>query len=307
MKVRARRNSGLTLVEVVIASAILVLITLAAFIILISSTKTANNSSIQSGLEARGREFLSTCRNYFYTGQFGNQNVPNLGLYDVNNQMRFQIPVSRDATGAMPYGFTSNIGTNDPNMANVSFCVLRFEANTILRESAGSVPATVNQAATTATVPPLPALPALQTIILNVDANQNGKLTDTFVQGKIKKYVIGPTPGNLAVLTILGSETFADNVILGVDANGNFDGTIDPKAGTAVDPADGDGVYRGDWLFRYVDNNGNTVLGNWPGQLTVGIAVTVWHGSRDESGKGFILRSCKETIRFRNTQQQIKQ
>lgn len=298
---KKKGNAGLTLLEVVIASAILMIVVGMTMRILFTSSTIVNRSSNTSGLEQRGRQFLGFCRGQFYAGRFRDpQNLQILGLYDSSTQVRYQIPVNRDDTGAMQYGYTSAIGKNDPQLLAPKACVLRFEADTALRESAAAPTASQMVGSL---VPPLPALPALKPLLINVDANKNGTQNDTYVSGKIMKYVLIPDVAAPGGQRIESSETLDDQVILGVDASGQFNGKIDPLTGPgSPNPNDSDGVYRGNWLFRYVDAAGNTVLGPFPGTQGIGVLVTTWHGNFDENRKGFLLRRDRETVRFRNPQ-----
>src|SRR2546425_12223709 len=126
-------------------------------------------------------------------------------------------------------------------------CLQRYEAEEVFRESVLSTsPATASQPTLNEFVPPLPALPALtsaKTFIVNADIDKDGTRLQTFVRGKIKKYVLTAPPNRIVEST----ETLDDNVILRVDPTGQFNGRVDPD--TVSNPPDTDGVYRGDWLF----------------------------------------------------------
>jgi hypothetical protein len=343
MKTRTKRNAGLSLIEVMIASMILLVVVVITMSILFTATTTVNRDSRASGLQHRGRTLLEYCRDQFYTGMFrfpGNNLPPTdptaLGIFDQNTQARYQVPVGQHKdpttgvlTGAMDFGYTTNMGKDDDEMmvdpatkvlsyVGPRTCLLRFEADTVFWESLSALPATVSQpvpVGSPSTLPPLPVLAVTsrsdpKANILNADANKNGNRNDTYVRGKIKKYVLWSAAKGQKVESF---ETLDDYVMLAVDPlTGQFNGRIDPITGPA-NPSDSDGVYRGDWLFRYVNQAGDT---DWLSPFpvtsknnpnlspTIGIQVTVSHGDWDENRKGFLIWRDRETIRFRNPQDQ---
>ena len=132
-----------------------------------------------------------------------------------------------------------------------------------------------------------------------MDLNRDGDRLDSLVQGKVVKYVVATVGG---VASIESVEDLSGDLLLAVDpSTGRFNGRVDSNSS---DVADSDGVFRGDWLFRYLDatNPPQTVVSPLSGALTTGIQICAWHGALDPSGKSFMLRRNRETVRFRNPQ-----
>ncbi|HXG60277.1 MAG TPA: hypothetical protein VNO22_02780 [Planctomycetota bacterium] len=269
-----RRRAGMSLLEVSIASIILVLVVLMTLSVMIAASGTAAKGTIGSDLETRGRAFIDFCKSQFMTARFSD-------LSSFNTLLRYQIPVSQNAAGQVQFGYSVASGYNDPSGVGKT-CVLRFEADLAIRESS-SAPITA-QATNTAG---LPLLPVLQTRVANLDVNRDGDRNDTFVRGKIVQYVLAAT-GLVERRSVL-----SDQAMLAVASSGRFNGDFD---GSAATPADRD------WLFRYVDASGATITSATPGTNSAGIRVTVHHGTWDDTGKNFMVRRATEMIYFRNDQ-----
>lgn len=283
-----KRNAGLTLVEVVVAAAILAAVFAMTMQIFFSSARTAADQSLSGRLDERGVRLADIVKAQFLTGRFRDpMNVRTLGIYEDNTQVRYQVPVNRDASGAMQYGYTARLGANDPDGQD-RMAVLRFEADTILREGP-LAPAVPGQPPATSPLPALPPLPGLRSVTLGFDVNRDGDLSDAFARGRIRKYVIAPAGALLPAFT----ETLSDEVILAVSAAGRFNGKVDPSA---------PGGPEADWLFRFVDASGATVATPVPGATVAAVALAAWHGRVDDSGRRFVLRKSSETVRFRNPQ-----
>lgn len=272
---RRTKRAGMSLLEVSIASIILVLVVLMTLSVMIAASGTAAKGAIGSDLEARGRAFIDFCKSQFMTARF-------LELSGYNTYLRYQIPVSQDASGRARFGYSAASGYNDPSGVGKE-CILRFEADLAIRESSSSIITT--QAAN---LTGLPLLPVLQTRVANLDVNRDGDRNDTFVRGKIIQYV-RTSAGVVESRSIL-----SDQVMLAVASSGRFNGDFD---GSAATPAERD------WLFRYVDRNGASVLSSTPGTTGVAIQATVHHGTWDDTGKNFMVRRAAEMIYFRNGQQ----
>ena len=281
--VRSRR-SGTTLVEVLIASAILAGIMLLALMVMMNASSTANESTITGDLEYRGRQMLERCRAQFMTARF--RSIDNLedemGQHVNNTMIWFQVPVNASNKGALRYGYSRAIGLNEEAGYGKS-CILRFEAETVIRESsaAGTTAQAVGGPATA-----LPALPTLsEDQIRDIDINKDGDLLDTFVRGKIMQYVMADD------LSLESENVFADNVVLGVASSGVFNGDVDGKTSTT------------DLLFYWVDGTGAVQVGQSPIDTTGrSVAISIWLGGYTDDGKSFHLRRSSEVIRLKNPQ-----
>lgn len=310
-----RRNAGVSLVEVVIASAILAAVVLMAYVLLASSTSAAAKGSIASDLEARGRRLVDSCREEFLQARFTGSIAlggagpvafgidPNRG----NTSIGFQMPGQVDASGTdlglgrVVYGYRS------PAPGALGFrqglaCFLRFEADSVFKEGPGS-PAAQPVADWGAPFPPYPVLAA--PVILNADVNRDGDQLDTFVRGRIRRYVFAPFDAAHPVFLanggacLLSVETVSDQVILRVDPGQPdlYNGNVDSDA--AAPPS------QLDPLFQFVDESGpdgTPVTNANVATQGRGIVVTVWHGTSEDNGKGFLIRKNAVTVRFRNTQ-----
>jgi hypothetical protein len=221
------------------------------------------------------------------------------GVADVNGDP------TKVASGSMVYGYNSPLGSPNTGFFQDLTCVIRFEADTVLMESANSPPAT--QAADWgAPFPSYPVLvPPTPAQILNLDLNNDGDQTDTFVTGKIVRYIIA-CPTNTTLLaanasnpspSLLMREVLSDTALFRVSGTGagQFNGDVESHAGAPN--YSGAPSYSG-VLFGFVDQTGTYT----PGIPTLnfrGLLVTVWHGNADDTGKAWILRNNKILIRFR--------
>ena len=286
MKPSRDRRAGATLLEVLIASVILIAIVLMAMVVLMNASGAAAKASISGSLENRARMLLERCRSTFMTARFRDPEniVDGLGMHVNNTQVWFQIPSSGSNSGATGWGFSSNLGLSDPQSAGKS-CILRFEAETVLRESSAAGTATQP---TTVTAADLPALPELdEPDPRDVDLNRDGDLTDTFVVGKLMQYILTED------LEVETTATFDNNIVLAVVGTNIFNGDVDGLASTAAEQ---------DYLFRWVDQDGATVAGQWPGTQSRAVVLSVWHGAWSDDGKMYYMRRGTETIRFKNPQ-----
>lgn len=315
-------RSGLTLLEVLIASAILSAVALLAFATLFSSTGLATKGSIASRLEERGIRFLSFCRDDMSAAQFS-QSIPlggnpanfSLGIPSgtpnaYNTAVGYRVPGNRNASGvAAPtltvvYGYPSPFRQAAPAVDTGFYqdvaCFLRFEAENVFREDGSSL--NVTQAANWGT--PFPAYPALTITPVTFDLNGDGDRTDAFVRGKIVKYVLAPTGSYLAgahaplhlngtVMPshLLSRETLSDNVLLRVNSTAAGDFRAD---------VDGHGATNSGVIFGFADPATgllNPAITSSPN--AAGIHITIWHGDYDDTGKRFIVRKNSALIHFR--------
>jgi hypothetical protein len=144
---------------------------------------------------------------------------------------------------------------------------------------------------------PFPALPvinpALDVQVLNIDIDKNGSMSDTFVHGKLRKYIVAPTGhpiltgGQTNPITIEGID---DDVILKVTSGNVFNGSMDGTPGSGL-------------LFQFVDKTGAAAMtGSVPSTTATALLLTVWHGTIDDRKKDFWLRKATQTIHFRASQ-----
>lgn len=279
------KRKGLTLLEVIIASAILAAVVMMAMSVVQSSSHTAASGQITSQLEQRGVRLLSFCRDQLSSASYTHPTYTNLGMVPNTNNTGIGYQVCGPATAGATGAVTLQFGYPDPSTpavfrANLA-CFVRFEAQYVYKESASAI--TPNQAANW-TSPVLPAYPSLTDItVLNLDVNQDGDRNDTFVLGRIMKYIVDEATG-----AVVGRERIDDNVVFLVTGTGagQFNGDID-----------GDGTV--DLLFCFTNSTGvaDTTL---TGATAAGIQVNVWHGSMDDTGKLFILRNNKQLIHLRS-------
>lgn len=325
-----RRNAGITLLEVMIASIILVSVVLMAMSSLSVSTSLASKSGAASEVEQRGMRFLAWCRDNMSSAQFtktinsaGTTRTLGIPSGSYNTAVGFRIPGNRDASGnataagAVVFGYESLLPSPKNGFYQDLACFLRFEADTVYKESSSSPNAT--QAADWGA--PFPAYPALvnpdstmPSQILGLDVNGDGDRSDTFVRGKIVKYVIAPTgsaagsghagfPVNGVPQSplLLSREVLSDGVLLRANsaAAGDFLCDLDGHASSPASALEA--------LFRFVDSSGSpdgSVVDNSNVAVSgQGLLITVAHGNPDSSGKGFIVRKNSLLLRFRSPQQ----
>lgn len=311
---QTRKNAGMSLVEVIIASIILVFIFGMSFMILWSATDTSENMSIGSDIENSGRSFAETVKILFREGWFSSSQsvsvagtaVP-FGLYPndggTNNlEARFQIPVGRAANGKLVFGYTDMVGSDEANKSGLSvplgaggMCVLRFEAEEVLRESSGATAAPSSQTSSLTSSQGFNALPnSLPVKIANLDMNSDGDKTDTFVRGKIWKYVIRDEDGD-GTATVKTFSAIGKNVLLAVNASNtalwNGDMNILGATSGVADP-----------LFVCRDVSNNAVLNTSLASAGKSLEINCHTGNWDRLGKKFILRANRETVRFQNPQ-----
>jgi len=179
---------------------------------------------------------------------------------------------------ALKFGYPDPAAAGNPFNTNLA-CFLRFEADYVLQESSGSGSAT--QPADW-TAPITPSYPLLTTNVLNMDIDGNGSRGDTFVSGRLMKYIVNENTG-----VVVGRERLDDNVLLKVAGSG---------AGQFNGDMNGDG--QADLLFCFTNAAGtpDTTL---TGATASGLQINVWHGCVDDTGKLFILRNNKLLIHLR--------
>jgi len=325
MKIQgSRRSAGLSLIEVIIGMAILSAVMLMTYTILFSVTTTSSKGSLNSNLDDRGKKVLSFCKTQFYDARFRDTANLKLGIFDDGTQIHYQVALRQNTTGTVDFGYVGgkvaiNSGVPDYTPWVGYSCVIRFEPELALYEANTASPI-INIPGTKNTSGPQEWQPnpysgtqlksgdPLPVQVMNMDMNGDGKRTSVFVKGKIWKYVmdatnkpvyLNPTTGSGA-----GLESLSDDVILCVSSTGTFNAEIDGLAPVGQ-------PLGKDWLFRYLlpepktpTTYGNTDIGGmaaqaFPSTTDVSVAVTVWHGVDDGTGKGFFLRKAWDRIPFR--------
>ena len=286
----------MTLLEVVIASAILVIVALLAYMVVFSaSTFRAEQASTEAIADHR-RALQKFCKNEFLSARFGDAVIVDdypypLGIYSGNAEIRYRIPCGRGPGGHITFGYVSPLpgphGGPTPGLA----CFLRFEADEALLESVASPVASP----TSSLQAPFPGLPQIKSRILNADLNDDGGLEDTFLRGSVVKYSVAPNGHPLL-------EVNDENPVLDRVKISNY-------ALLAVNPADVtrfngdvDGSGEPDPLFQFVDEVGDPVSNLDLASRGVAVVVKIWTGIEKDDGTDFVLNSNISWTRIRNAQ-----
>jgi prepilin-type N-terminal cleavage/methylation domain-containing protein len=167
MKTKYSRRSGLSLLEVVIAMAILSAVMFMAYSVLFSTSTTAARGEMTAALEARGKKVVEFCKSDFYDARFNdtdNGGNLSLGIHDNHTQVHYQRAIRLNPVGSVDYGYLGrellldpvNFGKNwnnyykvkpqtagvdDPYLPFVGCsCVLRFEPELALYEGTSATP-----------------------------------------------------------------------------------------------------------------------------------------------------------------------
>jgi hypothetical protein len=303
-------RAGLTLLEVVIASMILVIIIGFALDSLLTSTAIATKGSIVSDLEARGRIVTDFFREELLQARYVPHpsaplpagmtrfgiDPPGAGYH--STILAYQHPGKLDQNGQPTPAAQPVYGYRNPSAASEFrqdlVCVVRFEATEVLAESSGAAPTGVTQLANWGALPAYPALGARR--VANLDINNDGDRNDVFVRGKLQRYIVSPT-------ALVATEGMSSDFMLRVRATGEWNGNLDDVAAPVTDRPDS----ADDPIFRYVDER-------WPlaASITItdvnlvlegrAVAVIAWHGNFDNRGKGFLIRRSTATVKWRNPQ-----
>jgi len=282
------RRAGLTLLEVTIASTLVVAVAGIGLSVLLKSGTIAAKASQAGHYEAMGRRITNHCRRELLYARLSGPGpslggASTLGIWSNYSEVRYQVPVTPDERGKFRFGSTKNIGLDDPTGQD-RICIIRFEAETILRESAAATAAASQPAVSWG--PSFPPLPALSTVRLDIDLDGNGSRADTFLCGRLQKYEVS------AQGTFLGVESLCREVIL----------RVEPRPNPYLYDMNRPGSEVAEPLFRFVDAHGTLVSGSSPGTSAVAIVVTLWNGSPEDKDKRFLLRKSSEIVRFRNPQ-----
>ena len=275
-----RRNAGLTLLEVVISSSIFSVVVILALQVLITTTNAASKAAFTADMERRGRAIIETCQRQFLTAKFIGTG-PSVGSTDAlgivsgtgNTEIRYQIPVGRDAAGAMRYGSTYAVGIDDEAGEGMAL-ILRFEADQVLKESQSAPDAPQPASSWGNGFPDPPALQGAAVETIGLDINGDGDLADTFVRGRLRRYLVT----SVGIFQHVG--TVGDGVLLRYDA-GTFYSSL-----TSTER-----------LFGYVP------IGALSAGMATEIVVDLQLGSLVPDRGSFVTRRNSARIRFRNRQE----
>jgi prepilin-type N-terminal cleavage/methylation domain-containing protein len=285
-----RLDSGLSMLEVMIAVAILGFIMFATYTILLSTSTTAARGQINTNLDAAGKTFIEFCKKEFYDARFvDNANTGGwYGIHDNNTAIHYQIALGMSDQGNVVWGYpagtnvvvdtgvaitlkggSQTVKTKDYSAWADYTAVLRFEPELVYYE--GTTVPTVLQPGTddargpqtwqpnpyAGNVPlaqgtPLPVYQPAVGLHLKLNINRDYDQLDVFVKGKIWKYVMKPD------YTVHSFVMVSDNVFLPV-VGGIFKGNmiddplVPPIGPTPIYSTLGAPVSDGkDWLFRYL-------------------------------------------------------
>jgi hypothetical protein len=363
---KTKKRSGFSLLEVVIASVILVGVCIAAFATLFTATSLSSKGSAASEIETRGTRFLSLCRDDMASAQYGKSvaldstgtmyqlgvslTVPSDSTMKLKNTaVAYQIPGDRNnagvkyAGGVVVYGYNApfNLGTDAPATNYSKFyedliCYLRYEPETVFKESTSSLDASQLPDWDTTGAPVFPRFPTLDNPsstnlpnqILNIDLNGDGDRTDTYVRGKIVKYIVAPfgSPagaahsafslnGKVMSNLLLSREVISDMVMMRVRTEGPINDKCDILF-TDFDKHDLNVTNQTerDMIFRFVGATGTvedpiysagsplTELQPALSTNARGILISVIHGDFDGTPKGFVVRKNRQLIRTKTNQ-----
>ena len=267
-------RAGLTLLEAVIASAILSLMVLGTYSIYHSGMTAAVEGSIRNGLDTRARqsldrirEELQLCRLVAVTNSFA---LPPVYLDHTGVQFRAPMGI---IGGVATYGYRD--GSNVMTPVAGRSAILRFVATEQIRENAAGP-----------VVMRLPAIPGgIPQTTINADLNRDGDFTDAWLIGRLELVFV-----NVAGVITGAPRGIIDNICL---------------KGTAAQPQDLDGDVDGDGtvdpIFTALD-----ALGVEVSNATIATArklrVTVFHSHLDTRRRRMLFRRATEEIRLENPQ-----
>ena len=165
-RIPKRAEAGFTLIEVTIASVILVTVIMISMQMVFTATNIYHKNNNTLDLEERGRELADTLEDEFLTARFTGGGIVvggqfyQLGAANNNTEIRFQHPIG--ITGAViSFGYTSPLAFPDGGLQQDLACFIRFEADEVFMESASAMqPMQPNSP--DSLMFPFPALPNLE-------------------------------------------------------------------------------------------------------------------------------------------------
>jgi hypothetical protein len=287
-----RSESGMSMVEVMIATVILGFIMFATYMILFSTSTTSARGQVATNLDAAGKEFIEFCKKEFYDARFNdNVNSQVLGIHDNNTQIHYQLALGMSDAGNVVYGYPAGANTLDNTGVTIQVkgvnqtlykqnllawanyqAVVRFEPELVYCEGSSTTvlqPATADLKAPQTWRPnpyagnvslapgtPLPVFSRATNVPLDLDMNRDGDKLDVFVKGKIWKYVMQPVLP-LAATPVLQTYTVHSYVMVSDNVflpvvGGVFRGDMEPAVTGAVIGSTVNLTDGKDWLFRYL-------------------------------------------------------
>jgi len=221
----------------------------------------------------------------------------------------------------------TGVVTDDPGFFEGLVCYLRFEPDTVFKESTSSLDAFQLpewDAQDPRIFPPYPTLenPTATTLvsqILNRDINGDGDRTDTYVRGRIVKLIYAPRLSmietkehpagfklNNKQMTnlLLSRELISDNVMMRYESAPPTPGSPYLSDFDAHPPYSKPSKIDG--LFRYVGSKGELDIAPLPevteSSNAQGLLIWLIHGDYDGTPGGFLTRKNSQLIRTRSQQ-----
>ncbi|MBI4566377.1 MAG: prepilin-type N-terminal cleavage/methylation domain-containing protein [Planctomycetes bacterium] len=270
------RKQGLTLLEVMIATAVLAVMVGLAFMVHASGMTAADEARTRADLTVRGRMAIDRVRQELQFARIVSieNDIAGPPAYHDHTGVRYQVAMG--IVGGVPlYGYR----TGDASQAMVAgrSATIRFVADEVVREPNAPAPIVI-----------LPAIPAgLKVHRVNYDVNGDGDLDDLFYLGNL--------------------------VLQFIDASGTVDPSKDTKIagklavrsqpGLAQDldgDVNGDGV--DDPMFIMLDADNNEVPNLAASAATRKVRVTLYHAYLDTRRKKLLISRNQEEIRLENPQ-----
>lgn len=251
---------GFSLLEVMIAGAILAIVIAVTMQVLITGTNTYNQISARSYVQERGLRFLEEI-----TPIISGADGATLSISADHTSVTFKVPVDWDNDGdvlaadarTIEYGAPAGLTDNTPTLGN-KYRFQFVQDGVVLNEPADKI-----------------------------DYNEDGNLNDRFVKGHIEKAILN------AGGAVVGASVTLDRDVMLRDSP--RDGDVNGKGELVQFLA---GSAPGDPLFLRI--SGFTAAGQPQESLTgTSIFINIWHGKLDRDNKPS-LANANSTIRLQN-------
>ena len=132
---RRRLDSGVTLLEVVVATAILGMVLFATYAVLFSTSTSSARGQLNANLDAQGKDFIERCKREFYDARFNDTtNSQRIGIHDNGTQVHYQVALGMTTAGFVAFGYVGNeIYTGAPdNVVDTGVTItLKGQAQTV--------------------------------------------------------------------------------------------------------------------------------------------------------------------------------